>query len=56
VARAVSVDEEPVFTQFRHNAKAAIAHLKRERKGIAAAAPHHPLVGDIDLVWGSTIG
>jgi hypothetical protein len=54
VVRAVSEGEEPIYTQFRHDAKGAVAHLARERKGIAVAALHHPLIGDIDLVWGQT--
>lgn len=44
----------PVYRQFRHDAAGAIAHLARVQTGEAAAALHHPEVGDIDLVWGET--
>ena len=46
--------DEPLYTQFRHDAQAAIAFLKKEKRGIAVAALYHPLVGDIDLAWGKT--
>ncbi|QFY42989.1 hypothetical protein F6R98_10485 [Candidatus Methylospira mobilis] len=46
--------DTPIYTQFKHNAKAAIAHLIKEQKGIAVAALYHPEIGDIDLVWGKT--
>lgn len=44
----------PIFTQFRHDAQGAIAHLREQQTGEAVAALHHPEVGDIDLVWGET--
>ena len=46
--------DEPLYTQFRHDAQAAIAFLKKEKRGIAVAALYHPEIGDIDLVWGKT--
>jgi len=46
--------KEPVFTQYRHNAKGAIAALKKAGGGVAIAALHHPEIGDIDLRWGDT--
>lgn len=49
-----SVSGEPVFTQFRHNAKGAIKALMEAGGGVAVAALHHPEVGDIDLRWGGT--
>lgn len=42
----------PIYREYRHDGKGAIAHLKRERTGEAVAALHHPEIGDIDLVWG----
>jgi hypothetical protein len=42
----------PIHQQFRHDAQRAIARLMADRDGEAAAALHHPDVGDIDLVWG----
>ncbi|MBB4266288.1 PLxRFG domain-containing protein [Roseospira visakhapatnamensis] len=42
----------PIFTEFRHDAKGAIARLIQEQSGEAVAALHHPEIGDIDLVWG----
>jgi hypothetical protein len=42
----------PIFDQFRHDAKGAIAYLRKIQTGEAIAALHHPAVGDIDLVWG----
>jgi len=47
-------DKEPVFTQYRHNAKGAIAALKKVGAGVSIAALHHPEIGDIDLRWGDT--
>ncbi len=49
-----SVSGEPVFTQFRHNAKGAIKALMEAGGGVAIAALYHPDVGDIDLRWGHT--
>lgn len=46
--------EEPVFRQYRHNAKGAIAALKAAGAGVAIAALYHPQIGDIDLRWGHT--
>jgi|GEM_PF-4814339 len=46
--------KEPVFTQYRHNAKGAIAALKKAGGGVAIAALYHPEIGDIDLRWGYT--
>lgn len=42
----------PVFTQFHHDAKGAIDHLRQQKTGDARGAIHHADVGDIDLVWG----
>ena len=42
----------PIFRQFRHDARGAIEHLRKQQTGEAIAALHHPDVGDIDLVWG----
>jgi len=42
----------PIFDQFRHDAKGAIAHLMKHRTGEATAALHHAAVGDIDMIWG----
>lgn len=47
-------DDGPVFTQYRHNAKGAIAALKKAGGGVAIAALYHPEIGDIDLRWGYT--
>lgn len=52
LARLDSTAEEPVFTQYRHNARAAIKALMEAGGGVAVAALHHPDVGDIDLRWG----
>ncbi|MDR1708600.1 MAG: hypothetical protein LBS70_02650 [Candidatus Accumulibacter sp.] len=52
--KSESVGDEPVFTQFRHNAKGAIAALKEAGGGVAIAALCHPEIGDIDLRWGRT--
>lgn len=41
-----------IFRQFRHDARGAIEHLRKQQTGEAIAALHHPDVGDIDLVWG----
>lgn len=41
-----------IFRQFRHDARGAIEHLRKQQAGEAIAALHHPDVGDIDLVWG----
>jgi hypothetical protein len=46
--------DEPVFTQFKHNAKAAIKALSKEGRGVAVAALYHKEIGDIDLRWGET--
>lgn len=43
----------PIFTEYRHNATAAIAKLHELQAGEAIAALHHPEAGDIDLIWGS---
>lgn len=45
-------NDEPIYTQFRHDANGAIACLMREKHGEAIAALYHPDVGDIDLLWG----
>ncbi|MFZ4539534.1 hypothetical protein, partial [Propionivibrio sp.] len=50
----MNTNNEPVFTQFRHNAAGAIKALKEAGSGIAVAALFHPAVGDIDLRWGKT--
>lgn len=42
----------PIFTEYRHNAKGAIAKLQQLQDGEAVGALHHPDVGDIDLIWG----
>ncbi|VVE27082.1 hypothetical protein PCO31111_03457 [Pandoraea communis] len=47
-------DDGPVFTQYRHNAKGAIAALMKAGGGVAIAALYHPEIGDIDLRWGYT--
>jgi hypothetical protein len=47
-------NDGPVFTQYRHNAKGAIAALKKAGAGVAIAALYHPEIGDIDLRWGYT--
>lgn len=49
-----AVQDEPVFTQFKHNAKGAIKALQEAGGGVAVAALYHPDIGDIDLRWGST--
>lgn len=41
-----------VYTQFRHNARAAVARLAQEQEGEAVGALYHPQIGDIDLIWG----
>ncbi|MFZ4539256.1 hypothetical protein [Propionivibrio sp.] len=47
-------EDDPVFMQFRHNAKGAIEALKKAGRGVAIAALYHPDIGDIDLRWGNT--
>ncbi len=47
-------NDEPVLTQFKHNAKGAIKALSKAGSGIAIAALYHPEIGDIDLHWGIT--
>lgn len=42
---------EKEYYQFRHDCKAAIEFLTANGDGIAVAALHHPLLGDVDLVW-----
>ncbi|MGI9213059.1 MAG: hypothetical protein ACR2HF_11360 [Methylococcaceae bacterium] len=51
---AVGADGYPVFTQFRHNAQAAIKALSEAGGGVAVSALYHPEIGDIDLRWGQT--
>ncbi len=51
---SATFDDEPVFTQFKHNAKAAIKALSKEGRGVAIAALYHKDIGDIDLRWGET--
>lgn len=51
---AVNIHGEPVFTQFKHNAKGAIKALSEAGEGVAIAALYHPEIGDIDLRWGVT--
>jgi hypothetical protein len=53
---AAGDSDGPVFTQYRHNARGAIAALKKAGGGVAIAALYHPdrRVGDIDLRWGRT--
>lgn len=41
-----------VYTQFRHNARVAVARLAQEQEGEAVGALYHPQIGDIDLIWG----
>lgn len=55
VLDGVGADKDgPVFTQYRHNAKGAIAALRKAGGGVAIAALYHPEIGDIDLRWGTT--
>ena len=42
----------PVLTEFKGDAKGAIAKLMEMKGGEAIGALHHPDIGDIDLVWG----
>lgn len=42
----------PVMTEFKGDAKGAIAKLMEAKSGEAIGALHHPDIGDIDLVWG----
>ncbi|MEA4838419.1 MAG: hypothetical protein VB101_09060 [Rhodospirillaceae bacterium] len=42
----------PVFTEFKGDARGAIAKLLETKSGEAIGALHHPDIGDIDLVWG----
>lgn len=49
-------DHGLIYTEFRHNAKAAINKLLRTKAGEAVSALHHPEVGDIDLIWGKDTG
>ncbi len=42
----------PVLTEFKGDAKGAIAKLMEMKSGEAIGALHHPDIGDIDLVWG----
>jgi len=51
---AMNLADQPLYTQFRHNAKAAVAFLRERGSGVAVAALFHAEVGDIDLVWGET--
>jgi len=46
------VDGGPLLRQHRHDAKGAVAALRKQRSGEAIAALHHPELGDIDLVYG----
>ena len=54
VMDSANIDDEPVFTQFKHNAKGAIKTLSKEGRGVAVAALYHKEIGDIDLRWGET--
>lgn len=42
----------PVLTEFKGNARGAIAKLMELKSGEAVGALHHPDIGYIDLVWG----
>lgn len=42
----------PVFTEFKGDARGAVAKLMETKSGEAVGALHHPDIGDIDLVWG----
>ena len=42
----------PMLTEFKGDAKGAIAKLMEMKGGEAIGALHHPDIGDIDLVWG----
>lgn len=42
-----------IYNQFKGQAKAAIAFLKKRKEGEAIGALSHPKVGDISLVWGN---
>ena len=42
----------PIFREFYHDAKGAIAKLRELQTGDAVAALYHAQVGDIDLIWG----
>jgi phage-related protein (TIGR01555 family) len=42
----------PILTGYHHDAKGAIKKLTALKDGEAAAALHHPQVGDFALVWG----
>ncbi len=42
----------PQFDQFKGDAQGAIDHLMQQRSGEAIGALNHPVLGDIDLVWG----
>jgi len=50
----MNLASQPLYTQFRHNANAAVAFLRERGSGVAVAALFHAEVGDIDLVWGET--
>lgn len=44
----------PVFENFWHDSKGAVEKLMELRSGEALGALHHPKIGDIDLIWGTT--
>ena len=45
---------EQEYHQFYHDCQAAIDFLIKIKGGVAVAALHHPILGDIDLVWGNS--
>jgi hypothetical protein len=48
----VNGDFGPVYRKFKHKTQKAITFLKKMQEGEAVSALTHPVVGDIDLVWG----